>query len=147
MRPNSIRLKPRLRATFYAVFGLLFLSGFAWWIVRIWARPSGEADSVPPSPWEPWLLKTHGAAAMAALVLFGILYLSHILRGWRARRNRFTGSGLVAVCLLLVVTGYLLYYSGGDTARAVVSLLHLWLGLAFPIIIVTHIWRGRATRR
>ena len=72
MQPESIRLKPRLRAIFYVVFTLLFLSCVVWWIWHTWVPRRGEFGS-EPSPWVPWLLKIHGAAAMAALVLFGVL--------------------------------------------------------------------------
>ena len=146
MRHDGIRLRPRLRVTFYAVFALLFISGVAWYILHTWARHPDEFGSEEPNALEPWLLKMHGAAAMVSLVLLGVLYSVHIWRGWHANRNRRSGTVLVAVCLLLIVTGYLLYYVGGETTRAVTSLLHLFIGLALPLIIAFHIWRGRASR-
>jgi Na+/H+ antiporter NhaC len=146
MQRDGIRLRSRLRVTFYVVFALLFISGVAWFILHTWARHPSEFGSEELNAFEPWLLKVHGAAAMVALVLLGVLYPVHIMRGWRAHRNRRSGAGLVAICLSLIVTGYLLYYVGGETSRAVTSLLHLWIGFALPAMIAIHIWRGRASR-
>jgi hypothetical protein len=145
MRRDGIRLRPRLRVAFYALFALLFISGVAWFILHTWLRRPSEFGSGTPNAAEPWLLKVHGAAAMVSLILLGVLYPVHIWRGWQARRNRRSGATLVGICLLLIITGYLLYYVGGETARAVTSLLHLLIGLAFPLIIAFHIWRGRAS--
>lgn len=145
MRHDFLRLRPLLRRSVYAVFAILFASGAAWWISQPWLR-SAAGDGSAPSALEPWLLKIHGAAAMAALAILGILYPLHLVRGWRARRNRGWGSGLVAVCATLILTGYLLYYAGGENLRSAASAIHLWLGLIFPVILIVHIWRGRKTR-
>ena len=37
-------------------------------------------------------MKIHGAAAMAILVLVGMLLTGHVRFAWRARRNRGNGS-------------------------------------------------------
>ena len=141
MRHDFLRIRPRLRATFYAVFAVLFASGAGWWAVHAAANDEKEIVTA-----ETWLLKVHGAGAMAALVVLGVLYPLHVLRGWKANRNRGWGAALVAACVALTVSGYLLYYSGGETIRAAATATHVWLGLALPILLVVHIRRGRATR-
>lgn len=61
-----------------------------------------DAPAASESPW----LRLYGAAAMAALMVFRLLFPGHVARAWRARKN--PGSGLSMLCpvLLLVVTGY-----------------------------------------
>lgn len=142
MRRDGIQLSRRLRITFYAVFGALFLTGVGWWGLKL----AADAHSEDPGTLQPWLLKGHGAAAMLSLFVLGILYPLHITRGWRAHRNRSTGAGLVAVSVLLILSGYLLYYSGGETTRTTASRVHTYVGLALPLIVVVHILRGRALR-
>jgi len=142
MRRDGIQLSRRLRIAFYTVFGALFLTGAGWWGLQLAADRHGEEPNVV----QPWLLKGHGAAAMLCLFILGVLYPLHIARGWRARRNRFTGAGLVAVSILLILSGYLLYYSGGETTRATASQVHTYLGLALPFVVVAHILRGRKLR-
>ena len=141
MRREGIQLSRRLRITFYTVFGALFLTGAGWWAFALGASRREE-----PSVFQPWLLKGHGAAAMLTLFVLGVLYPLHVARGWRARRNRLTGAGLVAVSILLILSGYLLYYSGGETTRTLASRIHTWVGLALPLLVVIHILRGRALR-
>jgi hypothetical protein len=47
----------------------------------------------------------------------------------------------------LAVTGYLLYYAGGETARALASVAHWLPGLALPIAGGWHAVAGRRSRR
>ena len=55
------------------------------------------------------MLKLHGAAAMAGLIIYGSLLPIHIRHAWTIRRNIFLGISLVVVLmLLLTISGYLL---------------------------------------
>jgi hypothetical protein len=45
--------------------------------------------------------------------------------------------------VLLTVTGYFLYYLGGESARAVSSLSHWILGLILPATLIFHVKPGR----
>ena len=96
-----------------------------------------------PHPAEPWSLKLHGAAAMAILIILGTLLPTHVRFAWHARRNRPNGIALLAFFVLLVVTGYGLYYLGDERLRSWTSWLHLGIGIALPAMIILHIWSGR----
>ena len=93
------------------------------------------------------MLRLHGAAAMAGLIVYGSLLPVHIRRAWSIRRNIVLGVGLVAFMLLLTVTGYLLYYSGDENLRPVISAAHWILGLGVPLLLVWHIISGRMQTR
>lgn len=127
---SSIRFSPRMNRWFYTVFGVLFLSGALWLI---------EPGS--------WLLKIHGATAMASLVILGVMIPSHMRRGWDQRRNRVTAVVITSFCALLIVSGYGLYYWGGEESRAVISSVHSIAGCLLPVILVTHIVTGRKQKR
>jgi hypothetical protein len=143
MRREALRLSPRHRRWFYATSLLLFASGAAW-LALSWVR--GGADA-PPHPWQPWLLKLHGAAAMLILLVLGTLIPLHIRRGWKAGVNRLTGALMVGGAALLVLTGYGLYYAGSDRLREFTANVHDILGLAAPLLLLWHILRGRKMRR
>lgn len=137
-----IRLEPYHRRLLYGVFALLFSSGAAW---AYWS------DLVPsPGAFEmtakAWAMKVHGAAAMAILVLVGMLLTGHVRLAWRARRNRGNGSLFLGAFGILTVTGYGLYYAGGERLRAWTSWIHLGVGLALPLLLILHIWLGKRTR-
>src|SRR6516165_12761889 len=47
---------------------------------------------------------------------------------------------------ILSVTGYGLYYAGGESLRAWTSWIHLAVGLALPLLLILHIWLGKRKR-
>ena len=145
MSRNRLRLSFRQRLWLHGSFIVLFLSGMLRWMLHTWF-PVENGFGPQENQLNPWLLRLHGAAAMIALVVLGSLLPNHIRAAWRAQRNRFSGGGMITLCLALTVTGYGLYYVGGETLRHVASLSHLWLGLAFPVVIIWQIRRGRALR-
>jgi hypothetical protein len=93
-----------------------------------------------------WLLMTHGGAAMAVLLLLGALVPLHMRRGWLARRNRITGSVMVACNAVFVLTAFGLYYFGSETLRPWASRLHIAVGLLVPVLFVVHVVNGRRSR-
>ena len=137
-----IRLRPFHRRLLYGVLALLFLSGAAWvyWNDLVPSPGNFEVSA------KAWAMKIHGAAAMAILVLVGILLNGHVRFAWRARRNRGNGSLFLCAFGLLTITGYGLYYAGGENLRAWTSWIHLAVGLALPLLLVLHIWLGKRTR-
>lgn len=146
MSRNRLRLSSRQRLWLYGSFAVLLASGVAWWVVSKWF--TGETEFGPQENAAlPWLLRAHGAAAMIALVVLGSLLPNHVFAGWRMNRNRFSGGGIIAFCVALTVTGYGLYYAGGEALRSATSLIHFVLGLAFPVALIWHIRRGRALRK
>ena len=141
-RPDPIRLKRFQRRFLYTVLALLFLTGTAW---AYW-------NYLVPEPRDPemsaktWAMKIHGGAAMAILVLLGMLLASHVPVAWRVRRNRGNGSFFLGVFGILTITGYGLYYAGGESLRAWSSWIHLGVGLVLPLFLIIHIWLGKRTR-
>ena len=130
----------------YATLLLLFGTGLAHWLLHGWFQHQGDFGP-EPNPLEPWMLKLHGAAAMLGLLVLGSLVSTHIHRFWRLRRNRSAGGLFLSAALLLVLSGYGLYYFGGEQARALSRQVHIVIGLlALPGFFV-HLWRGRALRR
>jgi hypothetical protein len=141
-RPDPIRLKRLQRYFLYAVLALLFLSGVAWTYWTYLAASPGDFETAAKA----WGMKIHGAAAMAVLVLIGTLINGHVRFAWRARRNRANGAVFLSVFAVLTVTGYGLYYAGGEMLREWTSWIHLVVGLALPILLLIHIFLGRRPR-
>ena len=130
----------------YAVLLLLFISGLAHWVLHGWFLHQGDFGP-EPNPLEPWMLKLHGAAAMLGLLVLGSLVSTHIHRFWRLRRNRSAGGVFLSTALLLVLSGYGLYYFGGEQARALSRQTHIVIGLLALPAFAVHLWRGRMLRR
>ena len=141
-RPDRIRLRHLQRYFLYAVLALIFLSGAAWAFWNYLAASPGDFQTSAKA----WAMKIHGAAAMAILVSVGMLLNEHVRLAWRARRNRANGSVFLSAFAVLTITGYVLYYSGGEKLRAWTSWIHLAVGLVLPILLLIHIFLGKRTR-
>jgi len=89
------------------------------------------------------LLMLHGAGAMVMLVLIGGLIPFHVRVGWRRKRNRTTGTVMLAANAALIVTAFGLYYAGAEPVRDWASTVHTGVGLAVPALLTIHIVRGR----
>ena len=138
MKRTPIALSRRHQAWLYATLAILLVTGLAWAALHYYFR-AGE-DEV--SAWEPRLLKLHGAAAMLSLLMLGTLVPLHIKRAWHARKNRLSGAMMIGWFAILTVTGYGLYYSGGETLRAWTSWIHLGVGILLVPLIVWHVVAG-----
>ena len=141
-RPDSIRLKRLQRYFLYAVLALVFLSGVAWAYWNYLVTSPGDFEMSAKA----WAMKVHGAAAMAVLVLIGMLLNAHVRFAWHARRNRANGSVFLSAFAVLIITGYGLYYAGGERLRAWTSWIHLAIGMILPILLLIHILLGKRTR-
>jgi magnesium-transporting ATPase (P-type) len=135
-------LKRLQRYLLYAVIALLFVSGAVW---AHWNYLVPEPGNFVLTA-KAWAMKIHGGAAMAILVLVGMLLTSHVRFAWRVRRNRGNGSLFLGAFGILTITGYGLYYAGGECLRAWTSWIHLAVGLALPLLLILHIWLGKRTR-
>ncbi len=123
------RLPVVQRVLLYVVLLALLVTGVAW-------------ETLDAGPAASFLMKIHGALAMLALILVGMLLVHHVPAGWATLKNRWSGGFLLGILGWLAASGYLLYYSGSDAVRAFASQSHLWLGLAACIIVGWHIKRS-----
>lgn len=146
MRRNAFQLSRTHKLTLYATTLAVFGSGAAWTGLHWFARVEGEFGP-ELHPAEPWLLKAHGAAAMAILVVIGTLLPIHVKRSWLAGHNRSSGAGLLTFLAVLTLSGYGLYYLGDEKLRSLTSLTHIWLGLLLPAILAWHVFHGHRLRR
>ena len=142
--PSALQLDAGLRFGLYAIFAVLFVTGAVWLIAD---RSKESADAEFWQAMSAALLMIHGGAAMVTLVVLGALIPVHIRRAWLSRKNRVTGTVMATANVVLVATAFGLYYAGSDVLRAWTSDVHIAVGLAFPILLTTHIVIGRRVAR
>lgn len=140
-----VALSAAHRRTLYAVLLMVAVSGIAWLVVRYFLREGGDLADLP-HPLESWMLKWHGAAAMAALVAAGSVLPWHAWRAWQTGRNVATGGAMAVVLGFLAATGWAIYYLPGERAHEVAGLLHWLVGLALLPVAALHVVRGRRLR-
>lgn len=99
-----------------------------------------------------WLFKTHiwrvwhGWSLPPFLIVFGVIWRVHILRGWNLKKNVLSGAIVLLVFIALTATGWTIYYSGSDDLQKMSSQLHTWLGIATTFILFLHAILGWRTR-
>jgi hypothetical protein len=139
---QNIRLSKYHEWWVYAATALLVSSGLLWLLFHYFVTVHSDFGATR-HPLEALWLKVHGAAAMLALVLFGTMMPVHIRKAWHARNNRWSGSLLLAVLVLLILTGYALYYLVGEVSRPWIGVIHWAIGLALVPAVVLHIILGQ----
>lgn len=129
MRLTSIQ---RLFCYFTSI--VLFSSGLIWLIFNVFQNynPDYRFFSI-------WSLKFHGAAAYGFLVVFGMIISTHISFNWQVKKNR-RKSGIILTILfvILIITGYLLYYLGDEIVRNYVSYIHWIIGIFAAVVLPIH---------
>jgi cytochrome c biogenesis protein CcdA len=135
-----LRLKSTFRRSIYAAFAVLVLTGVVW-LFADWQKDISH-DEV----WQQLaatMLMVHGGVAMITLLLLGALIPLHLLRSWRAGKNRVSGSVMVAFNAVLIVTAFGLYYLGSETVRPWMSWIHIAAGVLVALSFPVHIVLGR----
>lgn len=109
---------------------LLALSG-----VILYSALPATADDLPKA-WYNMARQWHGALAMLGLMALGYMLSDHIEKKWRYWRKHVDGVLHLLLWLLLVVSGFLLYYPPTE-GEWPISAVHWWLGIAlclwFPL--------------
>jgi hypothetical protein len=84
---------------------------------------------------------------MGFLVIVGTVLLNHVVRAWHLRRNHKSGLVFMGLLAAMVLTGYALYYFGGEETRPWISKAHWIAGLASTAVLPIHVVLGRRRRK
>lgn len=145
-RQPPMRLSRWHERWLYVIGAIVFLSGIGWLADHYLFAEAADFGNAHAA-FEPWWLRLHGAAAMAGLVVFGSLLPGHIARAWRSRTNHRSGLSMLGLVLLLVLTGYGLYYAGDEATRPWISLAHWFAGMVAAAGLALHVRLGKRSIR
>jgi hypothetical protein len=130
----------QLRAAIFATFAALWLSGVLWLVLHLaWAEQTAFGPA--PNPWEAPALRIHGWLAVGGVFLLGWLGREHISERWTGPVQRISGYSLSAAALVLVLSGYALYYTT-DHLHDLAAIAHELLGAAAIVLALAH-WQRR----
>jgi hypothetical protein len=141
---RRVPMSRALRATILTVGALLWLTGALWLLLHLLFPAHNEFGTLP-NAWEAPLMRLHGLIAVATVFLFGWVGAGHILARWSAAANRISGLWLMGAAVVLVVSGYALYYTTGAFHEGAAG-VHEWLGLLAIGAALAHWLRIRAAR-
>ncbi|MEO6118535.1 MAG: hypothetical protein ABIP37_05635 [Methylotenera sp.] len=100
-----------------------------------------EFELMPPTLEVHSILITHGISAYLFVLLFGAVMPTHIKAAWKAKRNRISGSLMIAVMSLLLISGLFLYYA--DETRDAALWVHWMIGGGLVLLFPFHFISGR----
>jgi hypothetical protein len=140
--PALSRLSRARRTGIYVIGIGVWLTGVVWLVFHYFVVYPARFG-LAANPLALFSLTLHGAFAFAAIWIFGLLWGVHVPAGWSRNKRRLSGGLLAGLLGWLIVSGYLLYYVGGEEFRAAVSLVHWILGLVAPAAFVAHRLKGR----
>jgi len=142
--PNPVRMSAVLRSVIYLTFGALWMSGGLWLVLHwFWAQ---QTDFGPAEhPWAPGILRWHGWIAVVAVFLLGWITAEHVSDRWSQMRKRASGLSVAGVAVILIATGYALYYTT-DRFHDAAALVHEVLGAAAILFGLVH-WRPYRRRQ
>ena len=123
-------------------FGVLFTSGLAYWMTRLFLRKPGLFGGEAPHPIERALGPLHLAAALFFLFVLGIVWAQHATVSIRAGKQRPSGWGFYAAITLLALSGITMLY-GNDALIHRAEQLHPWFGVCLLPVLVFHWTRAR----
>jgi hypothetical protein len=136
-RPGLGPLRYRYELWLYGTGALLWLSGIGYLVSHYMISGAGVlADA--PHPSEIWWLRVHGAVILAFLIALGAMIPTHMRPAWRRRANRWSGLSMVSVVMILVATGYGLYYAADEKTRPWISAVHWGIGVAAAAALLLH---------
>lgn len=127
----------RARAAIYVVIGGLWLTGILWLVLDEFFPQAGPFGPMPNSL-EPGLLLVHGVVAIGAMYLLGWVSVRHVMRWWRADLRRVSGAALSGCLVLLVVSGFALFFVSDDRWQRAATLSHDVVGLIVTAVGIQH---------
>ncbi|HEY2676980.1 MAG TPA: hypothetical protein VGI65_08405 [Steroidobacteraceae bacterium] len=134
---HYVRMPRRRRFAVYSIVGALWLSGCLWLYLDQFYAKHGQFGATP-HPLESPTLLLHGIAAILSMYLFGWITARHILRWWSGGLRRISGGALTALLIVLVVSGFALFFLIDDELQHGAALIHEVLGLAVTVFAIQH---------
>ncbi|MBN4047977.1 hypothetical protein JYU09_00160 [bacterium AH-315-O15] len=115
-------------------------TGFAY----LWMKYAVQNDdpfAVVNHPWQTTMLGLHIVASPACILIFGIVFNSHVMKKLSATRlpNRRSGFVSLGTFAVMVVSGYLLQVLSNEGWLTTLIVLHVASGAVFSITYATHL--------
>ena len=128
------------RWTFNALSLAVAVTGF----VYLWMKYALQNDdpfAVVNHPWQNGMLDLHVVASPAFILMFGIVFNSHVMKKLRAPRlpNRRSGFVSLGTFAAMVVSGYLLQVSSSEGWLQALVVLHVTSGAIFSSSYAIHL--------
>ena len=125
-------------------FNLCALTVAVTGFVYLWMKYGMRTDdpfAVINHPWQTWIFDLHLVASPPFVLMFGIVFNSHVMKKLRAPRlpNRRSGYISLGTFAAMVVSGYLLQVSWSEPWLQALVVLHVGAGVLFTVAYAAHL--------
>lgn len=127
-----------LKAVLFGSTAILFLSGFAYFILDHFFKLKSEFGDVPRYA-QISVLHIHAIVSFWFLLVFGYFYAKHIEPSRRGVAKRKSGYSLLISMVVLFATVPGLYYVADEKLKSGFVFAHTYLGLLLPVPFVVHL--------
>ncbi|MDA1183859.1 MAG: hypothetical protein O2930_04330 [Acidobacteria bacterium] len=128
------------RWTFNTLSLVVIVTGFAYLWMK-YAMQNGDPFAVVNHPWQTSMLSLHVVASPAFILIFGIIFNSHVMKKLGASRipNRRSGLTSLGLFAAMVISGYLLQVSTSDAWLQALVVVHVASGAVFTMVYAAHL--------
>lgn len=137
---ERLALTPRLsaarQAALWTIIALLVVTGAVWlWAEYLYtpAETGMEAYEI-----KHYTMVVHAGFALLFVFAAGTLLYTHMQAAWLQKRNRISGVVMAGTATILLLSGYGLWYAGGEILRSVCEIAHWITGFAIPVVLLVH---------
>ena len=125
-------------------FNTLSLAVAATGFAYLWMKYGLRTDdpfAVVNHPWQTAMLNLHLVASPALILIFGIVFNSHVMKKLRATRlpNRRSGYVSLVTFAAMVISGYLLQVTSNEAWLRGLVILHVSAGAVFSVAYGAHL--------
>lgn len=139
---GTLRLTRNRRIALYVTAVGVWLTGAIWLIFHYYLQSEGPFGFESHPLEKTWII-LHAGFSFVAIWLFGMLWGIHIVRGWNMKWRRKSGGTMVGVMVVLIVSGYSLYYIESQVIDDWTAIFHWVVGLAALVMFFVH-WLSKS---
>ena len=138
MKRRTSGLGPYELTLFYSTCLILALTGALWLYFDQFVLFETKIG-LQKHPMQSFLLMNHGVSSWIFVFLLGWILSRHLPFVWPQFRKRNSGLLLSTLVAVTTLSGFSLYYLGGELSRGWVSLAHWTLGFGFLAVLFLHL--------
>jgi hypothetical protein len=115
-------------------------TGFAYFWMKYLVQPE-DPFAVVNHPWQSAMLNLHVVASPALILIFGIVFNSHVMKKLRAPRLPNRRSGWVSLITfgIMVLSGYFLQIAATEPWLQMLVAVHVASGALFTVVYGAHL--------
>jgi hypothetical protein len=133
-------MKPWERRTFNGFAAVVAVTGFFYFWMKYFVE-SADPFAVINHPWQTAMLNLHVIASPLFVLIFGIVFNSHVMKKLKATRlpNRRSGYVSLAMFAMMVLSGYLLQVTANEQWLQALVAVHVASGTVFSVVYGAHL--------